>query len=309
MMQLYSHIAPLSIPKDDGCVIALGYFDGLHIGHHAVIQTAVDWANMHGLHPALFTFELPKKNSLKGDRLMSIADKHVAIEAMGITHYIEPTFAEIKDDTPEDFVNQLIDVLQARALVCGENFRFGAKAAGDVSLLQTLCAARGVKVFVVPLTKYQGEVVSSTRIRAALCAGDISAVNAMLGVAYTIHFEVQHGRGLGRTLGVPTMNQIYPAGFQMPKFGIYITRTCIDGVWYPSATGLGSRPTVNEDTSSITCETFIPNFTGDLYGAAPVLEFHQYLCESKKFNSLEELKACIQGAAAATLAYFAEASC
>ncbi len=303
-MQLYSHIEPLALASKQGCAVALGYFDGIHIGHRAVIQTAVDWAKQHGAAPALFTFELPEKNNLKGCRLHSTAQKHEAIAALGVAHYVEPTFAEIKDHSPEEFVRELVEVLGARALVCGENFTFGAKAAGNVALLKTLCAAYGVPVLAVPMAQYEGQTVSSTRIRAALAAGDVEAVNAMLGEAYAIHFTVEHGQKLGQTLGVPTMNQHYPTAFQMPKFGIYITRTQIDGVWYPSATGLGTRPTVNEDVENITCETFIPNFTGDLYGETPVLEFHRYLCESKKFNNLEELKSCIEDAAAATLAYF-----
>lgn len=306
MMQLYSQIEPLHPQMGAGCAVAMGYFDGLHVGHHAVVQTAVDWAKAHGAMPALFTFDLPQKNNLKGKRLMGTDDKHAAIAQMGIAHYVEPKFDDIKHYSPEAFVDLLVDTLNVRALVCGENFTFGAKAAGNVALLQTLCAARDVTVLVVPLAQYQGEVVSSTRIRTALAAGDIPQANAMLGVPYSIQFEVQHGRGLGKTLGVPTINQIYPDGFQLPKFGIYITRTKIDGVWYPSATGLGTRPTVNTDESIITCETFIPNFAGDLYGAAPVLEFHDYLCESKRFDSLDALRACIQNAAAATLAYFAK---
>ncbi len=305
-MQLYSQIEPLQLQTGAGCAVAMGFFDGLHVGHHVVIQTAVDWANAHAAMPALFTFELPHKNNLKGKRLMRSGEKHAAIAAMGIAHYIEPAFADIKDYSPEAFVDLLIKTLDVRLFVCGENFTFGAKAAGNVALLQSLCAARGVQVLAVPLAQYQGDVVSSTRIRAALAAGDIPQANAMLGAPYSIQFEVQHGRGLGKTLGVPTINQIYPDGFQLPKFGIYITHTCIGGVWYPSATGLGTRPTVNTDESIITCETFIPNFEGDLYGATPVLAFYEYLCESKRFDSLDELKACIQNAAQATLQYFAK---
>ena len=97
----------------------------------------------------------------------------------------------------------------------------------------------------------------------------------MLGTPYAIRFPVQHGAGLGRTLGVPTINQIYPEGYQLPRYGIYITRTWIDGRAYPSATGLGTRPTVNDDATKVTCETFIPGFHGDLYGADPAVEFHR----------------------------------
>ena len=118
---------------------------------------------------------------------------------------------------------------------------------------------------------------------------------------------MQHGAGLGHTLGVPTINQLYPEGFQLPRSGIYITRTHIGGVWYPSATGLGSRPTVNDDATKVTCETFIPGFSGDLYGTDPVVEFYAYLSPSKKFDTLDELKACIDHAARRAKAYFAKA--
>ena len=115
---------------------------------------------------------------------------------------------------------------------------------------------------------------------------------------------MQHGAGLGRTLGVPTINQIYPEGYQLPRYGIYITRTWIDGRAYPSATGLGTRPTVNDDATKVTCETFIPGFHGDLYGADPAVEFHAYLSPSKKFDTLDELRACIQHAARRAEEYF-----
>ena len=133
---------------------------------------------------------------------------------------------------------------------------------------------------------------------------DIPAVNAMLGTPYAIRFPVQHGAGLGRTLGVPTINQIYPEGYQLPRYGIYITRTWIKGRAYPSATGLGTRPTVNDDSTKVTCETFIPGFYGDLYGTDPVVEFHTYLSPSKKFDTLDELRDCIRHAARRAEEYF-----
>ena len=127
------------------------------------------------------------------------------------------------------------------------------------------------------------------------------------GIAHpvaAIRFAVQHGAGLGHTLGVPTINQLYPQGFQMPRSGIYITRTLVNGTWYPSATGLGSRPTVNDDATKVTCETFIPGFSGDLYGTDPVVEFHAYLSPSKKFDTLDELRDCINNAAQRAQEYF-----
>lgn len=304
-MQIYPHIQPLHPAPQGGAAIAMGYFDGLHIGHRAVIGAAVEWAAAHGAEPALFTFGLPRVNSLKGRRLLATEDKHAAAAAMGIRHYVVPDFEEIRDQSPEEFVRQMVQTLGARALFCGENFTFGARAAGNPQVLQQLCAAYGVQVVVVPMAQYNGETVSSTRIRAALEAGEIPAANAMLGQPYAIHFPVRHGQGLGKRLGVPTINQIYPEGFQLPRYGIYITRVKLNGEWYPGATGLGTRPTVNSDESIVTCETFVPGYAGDAYGDEPVLEFYRYLSPSKKFDTLEQLKACIHDAAEKAQAYFA----
>ena len=303
-MQIYSQLAPLEVDPSKGTAVAMGFFDGIHIGHRAVIEGAVRWARAHGAAPAGFTFGLPTENKMKGKRLLSTADKHALIESLGVEHYLCPEFEQIKGMSPEQFVLGIVRDCHARALFCGENFTFGAKAAGNPDLLKKLCAPLGVEVVVVPMAQFEEKPVSSTRIRTALEGGDIPAANAMLGMPYAIRFAVHHGAGLGRTLGVPTINQIYPNGFQMPRFGIYITRTKIGDQWYPSATGLGTRPTVNADETKVTCETFIPDFSGDLYGTDPVVEFHAYLSPSKKFETLDQLRDCINHAAQRAKEYF-----
>ncbi len=303
-MQILSSLSPLALEHEGGTAVAMGFFDGIHIGHRAVIDGAVAWAKAHGAAPAVFTFQLPADNKMKGKRLLSTEDKHALIASLGVEYYLCPQFEEIRAMTPEQFVYGIVQDCQAKALFCGENFTFGAKAAGTPDLLRRLCAPLGVEVVVVPMTQFEEKPVSSTRIRTALEGGDIPAANAMLGMPYAIRFAVQHGAGLGHTLGVPTINQLYPQGFQLPRFGIYITRTKIGDVWYPSATGLGTRPTVNNDPAKVTCETFIPGFSGDLYGTDPVVEFHAYLSPSKKFDTLDELKACINHAAERAQAYF-----
>ena len=303
-MQIYSQLVPLEVDPSKGTAVAMGFFDGIHIGHRAVIEGAVRWARAHGAAPAVFTFGLPTENKMKGKRLLSTADKHALIESLGVEHYLCPEFEQIKGMSPEQFVLGIVRDCRARALFCGENFTFGAKAAGNPDLLKKLCAPLGVEVVVVPMAQFEEKPVSSTRIRTALEGGDIPAANAMLGMPYAIRFAVHHGAGLGRTLGVPTINQIYPNGFQMPRFGIYITRTKIGDKWYPSATGLGTRPTVNADETKVTCETFIPDFSGDLYGNDPVVEFHAYLSPSKKFETLDQLRDCINHAAQRAKEYF-----
>ena len=304
-MQIESQLAPLALGNSDGTAIAMGFFDGIHIGHRAVIEGAVAWAREHGAVPGVFTFRLPTENKMKGKRLLSTEDKHALIESLGVQYYLCPDFEDIRALSPEQFVLGIVRDCRARALFCGENFTFGARAAGNPDMLRRLCEPLGVEVVVLPMAQFEGKPVSSTRIRTALEGGDIPAANAMLGMPYAIHFAVRHGAGLGRTLGVPTINQIYPQGFQLPRYGIYITRTLIDGVWYPSATGLGTRPTVNDDATKVTCETFIPDYVGDLYGTDPVVEFHAYLSPSRKFDTLDELRACITHAAQSAKAYFA----
>ena len=306
-MQIYHRLTAL--PPDAfrrGSAVALGFFDGVHIGHRAVISAAVDCARAEGLEAAVFTFSLPAGHTMKGGRLITDEEKHRRIEELGADHFFEPAFEEFCDLSPEAFVTDVLAGLyNAKAVFCGDNFTFGKKAAGNVDTLRALCGPRGIRVVQVEMARWQGQSVSSTRIRAALEAGDLADANAMLGRPYRIDFPVRHGQGLGRTLGFPTINQIFPDGFIQPRYGIYITRVQVNGAWYPGATGLGTRPTVNLTGKNPTCETFIPGFAGDLYGAAPALEFYEYLAPSRKFPSVEALRACVQDAAAKAAAYFA----
>ena len=289
-----------------GSSVALGFFDGVHLGHQAVIRAAAEDAAQNGCSTAVFTFQLPLNSTMKGGRLQSEAEKHRVMAQLGVEHYMEPPFEDVCGLSPEEFVEKILHRgFRARAVFCGDNFTFGKKASGNVERLRELCAPLGIRVQVVPMATYEGQLVSSTRIRAALAEGDIQAVNAMLGRPYRIEFAVRHGKGLGRTLGFPTINQIYPEGFAAPKYGIYITRVKVNGQWYAGATGFGTRPTVNTTGEGATCETFIPDFSGQLYGEEPELEFYEYIAPSRKFDTLEQLTACVNDAAAKAKAYFA----
>jgi len=221
-MQIISQFAPLPLAAPEkGTAVAMGFFDGIHIGHRAVIDGAVQWAKAHDAAPAVFTFKLPVVNKMKGRRLLSTADKHALIASLGVEYYLTPDFEEIKGLTPEQFVLGIVRDCNARALFCGENFTFGAKAAGNPELLRRLCEPLGVEVVVIPMAQFEEKPVSSTRIRTALEGGDIPAANAMLGMPYAIRFEVQHGAGLGHTLGVPTINQLYPQVPAAPQRHLY----------------------------------------------------------------------------------------
>lgn len=305
-MQIYQRLTPIHAPQ--GSAVALGYFDGVHCGHRAVLGAAVECARAGGLTAAAFTFELPASSTLKGGRILSLPQKHARVAGLGIEEYQEAPFDEFRALTPEDFVQKvLVDCFNAKQLFCGDNFTFGARAAGNVERLRELCTPLGIGVHIVPMAQYGGQTVSSTRIRAALEEGRLDDANAMLGTPYAIDWPVVHGKGIGSgKLGTPTLNQNYPAAALQPCAGVYLTRIYLDGQWRPAATGIGKRPTVDSsENAAVTCETFVPDFSGNVYGQQPVLEFHKYFCPVRKFNSMDELAALIHHAADESKAYFA----
>ncbi len=283
--------------------VALGYFDGVHLGHRAVLSAARTWAQGHGAATAVFTFTLPPHAALKGAHILQDEEKRSRLSACGAEVVLCPPFEAFRALSCEAFVAQVLcGALGAKAVFCGPNFTFGSGRAGDAHLLRKLCAARGIEVHVVPLACWQGQVVSSTRIRAALAQGDMPAVNAMLAQPYAVSLPVRHGRGNGRQWGFPTINQVYPGGLLVPREGVYISRvTLADGTVHPGATGLGSRPTVNDDAADVTCETFLPGFSGDVYGEAARLVLCRYLWPTRKFDSVDGLRQMVQQAAAAAL--------
>ena len=275
--------------------VALGYFDGVHIGHQFLIGQAKEYAAKHNLSPAVFTFTKNVKLGHKGKDILSTAQKIEIMRDMGVELFYSPDFIEFAGFTPEEFVEDiLIGSMGAKAVFCGENFLFGKNRAGNITVLRELCSAKGVEVFVVPTVELEGITVSSTEIRKALAEGDVPFANRMLGRPYTIDFRVVHGKKLGRKMGTPTINQIYPDSMCTPKEGVYITATVVDGKKYPSATGYGSRPTVNGTYES--CETTIADFAGNLYEENVKVEFYKYLYPVQKFESVEQLSAMIHSA-------------
>ena len=305
-MQIFHTMAPVTDTR--GCAVALGYFDGVHCGHRMVLGGAVRYADENNLAPAAFTFELPGNQTLKGGRILSPTQKHVRVASLGIQQYLEPPFEVFRDLSPEDFVEKvLVECFHAKAVFCGNNFTFGARAAGNVELLHALCEPRGIAVHIVPMAQYGAQAVSSTRIRAALEEGRLDDANAMLGAPYAIDWTVTHGKGVGTSrLGTPTVNQNYPPDALQPCAGVYLTRIRLQDRWWPAATGIGKRPTVDDSANAaVTCETYVPDFSGNLYGQNPVLEFHRYLCPVRKFHNLQELSDLIRRAARESKAYFA----
>ena len=290
------HTGPLAI--------AIGNFDGVHIGHRALLDRLRVEADARGLDTAVWCFAEPPSAFLPGGAVPQLAtlDEKLALFAdAGMDWCILGDFAALRDYSPERFAR---DVLArdcgGRFIVCGFNFSFGARGKGTPDDLRRFfpdaCA-------VVDAVSLGGITVSSTAIRAAIAAGDMPRAAAMLGRPWAVSLPVLHGKALGRTIGVPTLNQHFPAGHILPAFGVYATLCVIDGCRYPAVTNVGIRPSV-DDGDAVTCESHILDYSGDLYDQTVRLEFHRFLRPEQKFASLDALRDAIAGDIAATRAQF-----
>lgn len=265
--------------------LALGVFEGLHIGHRAVICRAV---GVEGLTAAVFTVtgHLPKG---EGGELLTPAQRERRLVDMGVEELLTADFDAVRELSPEAFVRDVLrDRLDARLVVCGFNYRFGKNGAGTADTLRQLGQAYGIQVIAVPAVEADGQPVSTTRIRRCLQAGDMAQANRLLGFPFTLDFEVVHGRHLGRELGTPTINQPLPQGFVQPRFGVYASVVVVDDRMTYGVTNIGVKPTVGAEAPL--AETWIPAFAGDLYGRPVRVMPIRFLREETAFATLDELK-------------------
>lgn len=281
-----------NIKAKNGTAVALGVFDGVHIGHRAVISAAAE-KRAKGLSPAVFTFKSPSVTT-KGDGRVLYTDekKRECFESLGVEVLYSPDFSKLRDMSAEQFVDEiLVGKLCACAVCCGESFRFGKNASADVGALKKMCAERGIEVTVVLPVDYDGETVSSTRIKKCLADGDIKSANAMLGEELSYALPVIHGRQLGRTLNFPTVNQLLPTELILPKFGVYLTRVLYGGKEYRGVSNIGVKPTVGAVSPLI--ETHILGLCEDLYGKIIKVSLVDFIRPERKFESIEALKRCV----------------
>jgi riboflavin kinase/FMN adenylyltransferase len=273
--------------------LALGYFDGLHIAHEAVLQAALEQKNT-GLTPAVLLFDRHPESVLFGrevPKLLTEEDRDALLVSMGF-RLVKLSFAGIKDLTPEAFVCEVLrDRLGCAYVSCGYNYCFGKGGAGTAALLRELCENNGIGAFVCPRVTLDGEPVSSSAVRRAIAEGDAEKAAAMLGRPFSFAAPVFKGDRRGRTLGTPTINQYLPAELAVPAFGVYASLTQIGGDTYPSVTNIGARPTFGG--GSVRSETYIIGFSGDLYGREVRVGLLSYIREERKFPSAEALKAQI----------------
>lgn len=272
--------------------VALGLFDGVHLGHRAVLNLALE-QEKNGLQPAVFTFNpvaVLRKSSGQDGYIYVHFDKYRMLENLGFSFNIySENFDEICGLSGEEFAeNILAKEMNAEIVCCGNDFRFGKNASCDVEDLRNFGKKYGFEVQTAPPVKINDIIVSSGEIRRCLVNGEIEKANVFLGEPYRIYQTVVHGNEIGRKINFPTINQNYSKGQLVLKYGVYFTTTYIDDIKYKSITNVGIKPTIGKYTPL--AETHILDFSGNLYNRNIKVEFHKFIRPEMKFSSVEELK-------------------
>jgi len=278
--------------------IALGFFDGVHIGHAALLRRASEVGKNTGLVPSVITLDVHPQQITRSKEVLLINSPEDRASIMrrvyGIDDVIFLHFNAQTVTMPWDkFIEHLADEFGAEHLIAGADFKFGFGGTGNSKLLVEKCAELGVGCDIIPDVIHDGIVSSSTYIRELLLCGDIERANIFLGHPHVLTDVVRYGYKLGRTLGTPTINMHFPAGVLIPAHGVYATRVFLeDGLEQIGVTNIGMRPTVSGD-GHVTAETHILNFQRNLYGHKVRIEFHKFLRPEIKFSGIDELKAQI----------------
>lgn len=287
-MKIYKYPAEGKLPFE-GCAVALGFFDGVHLAHREIISATVTEAQRRGLTSCVFTFSSEEgaiKRSAK--RIYSTEEKLRLIETLGADAAVIADFGAISEKSAENFVlSVLAEDLKCKLALCGYNFRFGKNASGNSELLGRLMQKTGGEAIVFNEFTHEGKALSSSAVREALARGDVSAASRMLGAPYRLSGRVEHGLGQGRTFGIPTVNIDLPESRVAPRLGVYRALTEIGGRVYTAVTNVGVCPTFG--SRSVHAEAHIVDFSGDLYGRELRIFFMEFLREEKSFPDKESL--------------------
>ncbi|MBQ3573392.1 MAG: bifunctional riboflavin kinase/FAD synthetase [Clostridia bacterium] len=297
MMQIYlpdkeSEISAFAELNLKGTAVALGQFDALHAGHRDIICDVVDYARENGLKSVVYMFENAPSDVVSGGNTLKVntlEKRFEIIKEFGVDIVIARRFDEVLMNLSciEFIENYICNMLNAKYITAGYNYRFGNKGEGDAETLAAECNLRGVKVHIVPEVKRNGLSVSSTIIRERISLGDVEGAAQLMGRRFSLKGKVVAGNRIGRELNFPTANMEIPNGMLLPKFGVYETCTRINGKAYPSVTNVGGKPTVDNECFCI--ETHICAELADIYGEVIEVEFCRFLREIIRFESLELL--------------------
>ena len=288
-------------------IYALGFFDGVHIGHAALLATCREMAKETGAKPGVLTFDGHPDTLVRGitpPLLNTPDDRARLLKAQGMETIVTLPFDQAMMKMPwQDFFRLLVEDYQAAGVVCGNDFRFGFQGSGTARKLRCACEDAGILCRVVPQQYLEGIRISSTHIRQLMERGEMTRAVAFLGHPHILTGTVEPGRHLGRTMGIPTANLHLPEGVLVPRFGVYACKARLEnGEEYLAVTNIGSRPTVGGHR--VTVEPWLLDFEGDLYGKQLTLSFYAFLRPEKKFPGLEELSAEIRKNEAQTRKFF-----
>ncbi len=294
-MEIVKSIDEIKTKKN--IAITFGKFDGLHTGHMLLISELVKAKEEEDMCAVAFSFDVPPARVVQDKpfrMLMTNEEKIHSFDTMGVDYFVEfPFTKETMCMEAYDFLRMLCSKIRIKKIVVGNDFAFGHNRSGNIELLRKCEEVFGYKLFAIDKLKSHGRVISSTLIRGAIAHGDIASANELLGYNYFLHGIVEPGRKIGRTIGIPTVNLYPPENKLLPKFGCYSSRIIIDGkngrAKYYGITNIGVNPTINDEKKA-KVETYIFDFSGDLYGLEITVEILYFIRGEKKFASIDALK-------------------
>ncbi|MCQ2418262.1 MAG: bifunctional riboflavin kinase/FAD synthetase [Clostridia bacterium] len=277
----------------DHYVFALGFFDGVHLGHKALLKDARQVADKLGCKVAVLTFDTHPDEVIYGQRVGLIntrRDQKTLLLQNGADEVFYLRFDKtMMELSYRDFLSEILfGKYQPRHVVCGYDFHFGKGGEGTAERLKEACAGKNIGVSIIDAVRLNGEAVSSTKIRELLMQGSVEKANRLLGHEQLYSGTVEDGRKLGRTLGIPTANLRFEDGVLLPKLGVYSCRVCFDGKTYPAVCNIGSKPTV--EGKGVNLEAHLLDYDGNLYGKEISVFLWRFLRPEEKFGSLEGLK-------------------
>ncbi len=290
-------------------VLTFGVFDGLHLGHQLIMRTVVERARVINAVPTAITFDPHPRAVLYPESapalLQTFDQKIEAMGVMGIEQVIAIRFTkEFASVIAKDFLRDVVrDRLQAREVYLGRGFAFGRNREGNIELLKEVGPELGYRAEEVPEVALRGERISSSRIRELLAEGRVNLARRLLGRPYGVEGRVVRGQERGRTLNFPTAN-LRPQNRVIPRRGVYVTAVLIEGLWRRSVTNVGVRPTFESEAAEPSIETYVMDWSGDLYGDVVRVRFLHRLRDERKFGSIEELKKQIESDTLRAARYF-----
>lgn len=303
-MQIIEHTTDFHLPGRSA--VAIGKFDGVHLGHRKLIFNIIEQKRENCL-ATVFTFDTSAAAFFGGEEkeLTTRAEKRRIFEKLGIDVLIEfPLNRETAATEPEVFVREYLAERMRAAYICaGSDLSFGKNGEGSYALLAQYAGQYGYRTELIDKVRVDGEEVSSTRVREAVRRGQMESVTAMLGSPYSVSGHVEHGRRLGRTIGMPTANLIPDRDKLLPPSGVYYSRVTVEGRQYKAVSNVGCKPTVTGG-GILGVETYLYDFEGDLYGKRITVELLAFRRPEFKFDSVDSLRAQMEADLAAGRVYF-----